>query len=404
MDYVDVYARRKNGEEEIVYDHPKLEPILNKTMGILIMQEQVMIMSRVLAGFTPGEADTLRKAVGKKQLSLMQSLEVKFKEGCIKNSGMIQRQVDDLWNKILKFADYGFNRSHAYVYGMTSYRTAYLKKHYPVEFMTAMINSTIGNVEKQVFYINEAKRMGIKILPPDINISESDFSTDGKVIRFGLGGVKNVAGISLEIIMKTRPYVSFVDFMKKVDVSKVNRRVQKHLIESGCFDSFGINRHMLLAGYLDIEVNKKLKEKQMTLFGEDAALMHEFPKRKEPTKLEAIKMEKGAMGISASGDMIDMFSDYIEYSKPEDLNSPFRLFGIVKTVKKVFTKKDQREMCFMTVGNSVGQYEIVVFPDNYSVYEGAFYEDAALLIDGIKSKTSGSIILNSVELLVPKEE
>jgi DNA polymerase-3 subunit alpha len=401
MDYIDVYARRKNGEEEIVYDHPKLEPILKSSMGVICFQEQSMIMSRVLAGFTPGQADTLRKSIGKKLIDLMKSLEVKFKEGCIINSGMTQQGVDELWNKILKSSDYSFNRSHAYVYGISSFRTAYLKKHYPLQFMTAMINSTISNVEKQVFYINEAKRMGIRILPPDINISESDFSTDGKVIRFGLGGIKNVAGISLEIIMKTRPYVSFVDFVRKVDVSKVNKRVQKHLIESGCFDSFGVNRHMLLAGYMDIEPMGNKKEKQMTLFGEDASIKHEFPKRKEPSKLEVIKMEKEAMGISASGDMLDLFGPYDIYAKPEDMNRPFKLFGIVKVIKKVFTKKDQREMCFMTLENSAGKYEIVVFPDNYSVYEGAFYEDAALLIDGMKSRTSSSIILNRVEIIQP---
>jgi DNA polymerase III alpha subunit len=160
---------------------------------------------------------------------------------------------------------------------------------------------------------------------------------------------------------------------------------------------------MLLAGYLDIIPRANKKETQMTLFGESAHLKFDFPKRKAPTKLELMKMEKEAMGMSASGDLIDMFKDYLIYSNPKDLNVPFKLFGIVKVVKKVFTKRDQREMCFMTVGNDVGQYEIVVFPDAYSVNEGAFYEDAALLIDGVKSRSSGSIILNDVIILKPME-
>jgi DNA polymerase-3 subunit alpha len=401
MDYVDVYANRKSGIEPIVYDHPKLEPILKPTYGILVYQESVMMMSRVLAGFTPGEADTLRKAIGKKKLDLMLSLEKKFKEGCIKNAGMTQAAVDQLWDKIVKFADYSFNKSHAAGYALLSYRTAYLRKHYPVEYMVSTINSTLGNIEKTVEYIREAKKMGIKILPPDVNISGAMFTQDGDAIRFGLEGVKNVAGVAMESIIANRPYKSFVDFVNKVDISKVNKRVQKHLIMAGAFDSFGVHRNQLLAGYLDVSPIKKTDGVQLTLFG-TAAIEYTFPNRHEPTLKEKMGYEKESMGITASGDMMDLFPDFADmWLTSKDLNDRVTVFGLVKTVRKVYTKKDSREMAFATIYNGVDQIDIVVFPNAYAVYGGALYEDAGLIVTG--NLQNGSILADIIELVKPKE-
>ena len=398
MEYVDVYAKRKHGEEQIVYDHPKLEPVLKDMYGILIYQESLMELTRVLAGFTNSEADILRKSIGKKKIELMLSLKQKFSDGCKKYSGMNDAQVNDLWDKILKFADYSFNRSHGCFYALSSYRTAYLKRHYPVEFMTAMINSEMKDIDKQVFYMQEVKKMGIKILPPDINISGSQFVTDQGRIRFGLEGIKNVSGVSLDIIMVNRPYKSFIDFINKVDVSKVNRRVQKHLIEAGAFDSFGTNRNRLLAGYLDISPKEKGKDKQLTLFGSEAGFTFDYPDRHEPTLSEKIKMEKDAMGIPASGDFIDLYPELADAGIPKDLNSGrVRVFGIAQSIKKVFTKKDNREMCFMMLGNRDGQLEVVVFPNQFSIYSGALYEDAGLVVEG--NMQNGHLLADTIDLL-----
>jgi len=178
MEYVDVYARRKNGEEEIEYDHPKLESILKETLGIPIYQESLLFMVRELAGFSMGRADMLRRGIGKKKPEVIAALRKEFIDGCKSYSGIDEKLASFIWDKIEKFADYGFNKSHAYVYSLSAYRTAYLKCHYPVEFMCAVINSFTGDNEKIVKYINEARRMGIEILPPDINISSERFTVD----------------------------------------------------------------------------------------------------------------------------------------------------------------------------------------------------------------------------------
>jgi DNA polymerase-3 subunit alpha len=403
LDYVDVYARRKHGQEEIIYDHPKLEPILSDTYAILVYQEQVMIMSKVLAGFTGGESDTLRKAIGKKKLDLMLSMEKKFKEGCMVNSGMTRGQVDNLWDKILKFADYSFNKSHAACYALTAYRTAYLRCHYPAEFMTAMINSTLGDIDKTVFYINEAKRMRLRILAPDINNSGQSFVTEGTSIRFGLGGIKNVSGVSLESIMANRPFKSFVDFINKVDVSKVNKRVQKNLIMAGCFDALGVHRNSLMAGYDEVAPQQlsKTNETQMTLFGTTAGIVHTFPRRNEPTLYDKITMERDSMGIAASGDFLELYPDQ-DLGMPAQSSGRVMVFGIVKDVRRVFTKRDQKEMCFGKIYNKEGELDIVVFPNAYSVYGGAVFVDAGLLLTG--NMQNGSLLVDSIEKIEPRRD
>jgi DNA polymerase-3 subunit alpha len=198
--------------------------------------------------------------------------------------------------------------------------------------------------------------------------------------------------------MANRPYKSFIDFINKVDISKVNKRVQKHLIEAGAFDSFGVNRNKLLAGYLDITPKEKGKDKQLTLFGAEAGFTFDYPDRHEPTLSEKIKMEKESMGIPASGDFIDLYPELADAGIPKDLNSGrVRIFGILKSIRKIFTKKDNREMCFMTVGNNGGQIDIVVFPNQFSIFSNILNEDAGLIIDG--NLQNGSLIADSIELL-----
>ncbi|MFC1723146.1 DNA polymerase III subunit alpha, partial [Nanoarchaeota archaeon] len=217
MDFIDTYARRKDGTEQFEYVHPDTKTVLAPTYGILVYQEQVMQLSRILAQFTMGESDVLRKAIGKKKLDLMEQMEGKFKEGCIKFKDMKEKVVNDLWDNIVKFASYSFNKSHAAAYALISYRTAYLKHYYPVEFMTALISSNTDNPEKMAFYLEAARSMGIKVLCPAINFSERSFSVEKgitkKHIRFGLSGIKQVGEEALQEIIRQRPYCSFQDFV-----------------------------------------------------------------------------------------------------------------------------------------------------------------------------------------------
>jgi len=404
MDYVDVYANRKNGIEEVEYDHAKLEPILRSTYGVLIYQEQLMHLVRELAGFTMPQADLLRRGVGKKKIEVIKSLESTFREGCKKHSNMDDGKISMIWEKILKFADYSFNKSHAWVYGLSSYRTAYLKCHYPVEYMTAVINSFISDNDKVVQYIGEARKMGIKILPPDINISGGQFVADNGAIRFGLGGIKNVAGVSQESIISNRPYKSFVDFMNKVDISKANRRVQKHLIEAGCFDFTGVNRHSMLAGYVDIVPQEKGKERQLTLFG-TSNMEYQFPKRQEPTLLEKIRMEQDAMGISASGNIIDLYPEAEDYQMPDELydGQQVTAFFMITEIKKVYTKKDQSEMAFITIDNKKGSFEAVVFPRLWAEKFKNIVEGNGVVLLLRYQEEKSSFITNDVKKIEPRD-
>ncbi|MFH1522144.1 MAG: DNA polymerase III subunit alpha, partial [archaeon] len=253
MQYLEVYANRKYGREGVVYPHPNAEKILAPTYGIMVYQEQVMQLSRVLANFSAGDSDVLRKAIGKKKMDLMVKMEKQFKEGCISFSGMEREKVNHLWDDIVKFAAYSFNKSHAAAYALISYRTAYLKRYYPVEFYAATISSAVSNPDKLTFYLEAARQEGIKILHPDINTSGEDFSVeevgDKRVIRVGLSGIKNIGAEALARIMEMRPYKSYQDFINKVDLSKVNKRVCHSLISVGCFDELGINRASLLEVY-----------------------------------------------------------------------------------------------------------------------------------------------------------
>ena len=239
MQYIPLYANRKAGKEDATYPHPNAEKILAPTYGIMVYQEQIMQLSRALANFTAGDSDVLRKAIGKKKLDLMHKMEGQFKKGCMEFSGMDEKVVNKLWDDIVLFAAYSFNKSHAAAYALISYRTAYLKKYYPVEFFAATISSSVRNPDSLSFYLEAARQDKIKILHPDINTSKEDFSVEEilnengdkeKVIRVGLNGIKNVGGEALTRIIEKRPYKSYQDFINKIDLSKVNKRVCHNLI------------------------------------------------------------------------------------------------------------------------------------------------------------------------------
>ena len=391
MQYLEVYANRKYGRETVTYPHPNAEKILASTYGIMVYQEQVMQLSRALANFSAGDSDVLRKAIGKKKIDLMNKMEVQFKKGCVEFSGMECEKVNHLWDDIVKFAAYSFNKSHAAAYALISYRTAYLKKYYPVEFYAATISSSVKNPDKLAFYLESARQEGIKILHPDINTSTEDFSVEEvegkKVIRVGLNGIKNVGAEALARIMEMRPYKAYQDFINKVDLSKVNKRVCHSLISVGCFDELGINRASLLKVYEDVEKSSNSAEKQLTLFGGVANVM-EYPDL-PPMKLkDMLDLEEELLGVVVSGHPIDAFAESKngEFTAFDSLKDDMdtEVFGLVKRFTQIVTKNGG-DMAFMDIGSKSGELKVTVFPRDFDEIR----EEIRYIEKGVGVKISG---------------
>lgn len=369
MQYLEVYANRKHGRESVEYPHERSREILGPTYGIMVYQEQVMQLARELANFTRGESDTLRKAIGKKKLDLMMQMEKKFKDGCINHSAMDEIDVKKLWEDIVKFASYSFNKSHAAAYALIAYRTAYLKAYYPAEFYAATISSSVGDPDKLSFYLNAAREEGIRILPPDINNSQESFSVekvDGeKVIRVGLFGIKNVGAEALKSIMENRPYKNYQDFVNKVDLSKVNKRVCYNLISVGCFDELGVNRSSLLAVYEKISKDKSKKESQKTLFGGTANIV-QYPDLPQMPLKHRLEVEQELLGVCVSGHPVDVYTEskskfFLPYDKlKEDVETD--VFGLVKRYSQIRTSGGDN-MAFMNIYNKEGELRVTVFPN-----------------------------------------
>jgi len=415
MQYLEVYANRKHGRETVEYPHERSKNILGPTYGIMVYQEQVMQLARELANFTRGESDTLRKAIGKKKLDLMMQMEKKFKDGCADHSAMDERDVNKLWDDIVKFASYSFNKSHAAAYALISYRTAYLKAHYPVEFYAATISSSVGDPDKLSFYLNSAREEGIRILPPDINNSQESFSVekiDGeRVIRVGLKGVKNVGDEALKSIMENRPYKNYQDFINKVDLSKVNKRVCSNLISVGCFDDLGVNRSSLLAVYEKITKNNDNKEKQMSLFGGGFANIVKYPDLPQMPLKHRLDVEQELLGVCVSGHPVDVYTESkSKFFMSYDLLKEERetdVFGLVKRYSKI-TTKNGCIMAFMNIYNKEGELKVTIFPETLKeiVSEKDIKEGVGIRILGtlVKDKEYGdSFIAKKVGICRPLE-
>jgi DNA polymerase III subunit alpha len=372
MQYIPMYADRKAGKEKVIYPHENAEKILAPTYGIMVYQEQVMQLSRALANFSAGDSDVLRKAIGKKKIDLMNKMEGQFKQGCIKFSRMNEVDVNKLWDDIVKFAAYSFNKSHAAAYALISYRTAYLKKYYPVEFYAATISSSVRNPEKLAFYLESARSEGIKILHPDINTSLEDFSVNEinneKVIRVGLSGIKNVGNEAMMKILEGRPYKSYQDFIDRVDLSKVNKRVCHSLISVGCFDDMGINRASLLSVYDKVGRTENSCEKQLCLFGEGVAGVVEYPDLEPLSLKERLDLEEELLGVCVSGHATDAYAEskdngFVAFDKlKDDLDA--EVFGLVRRFTKIITKNGD-DMAFMDLSSRSGDLKVTIFPKDF---------------------------------------
>ncbi len=381
---VDQYIKGKHGAE-VVYDLDILKPILESTHGVILYQEQVMKIASVLANYTLGEADILRRAMGKKIASLMDEQRDRFVKGAVEN-GIDGAKASHIFDLMAKFAEYGFNKSHSAAYALIAYHTAWLKTHYPVEFMAALMNSFLGSSDQIVKLINQCAQMEIRILPPDVNESGMVFQVVDRMIRFGLGAVKNVGETAVEIILQCRrdqgPYTTIHDFCARIDSQKVNRRVIEQLIRCGAFDSLHPNRAQLMAGLDEVldraaSVQKDRSSGQMNLF----EVLRSKNKIKPPSLPDIadwdsrmrLQFEKESLGFYISGHPLDFYADQIRSVSTADTQSVKEkregaevvLCGLFSIIKEITTKRGDR-MAILNLEDRDGNIEVVAFPEIFT--------------------------------------
>lgn len=373
---IEDFINRKHGKVKIDYPHSALAAILRETYGVIVYQEQVMRIAAELAGFTLGEADILRRAMGKKQPEVMKEQRAKFVEGALKR-GCSKEKAEEIFDLIEYFAGYGFNKSHSAAYALISYQTAYLKAHYPTEYLAAYLTSVANDNEKVAKFIGECKRLGIQVLLPDINESLANFTVVGEnKIRFGLAAIKNVGDIAVEEILTRRregKFLSIFDFVERVDSRVINKRVLESLVQAGAFDELHPHRAQLLASLEDISLlsrKKKSKKKQKSLFGEENNSGESFSLREaeELPREELLRMEKEMLGLYISDHPLKLESISSSWSAvPLERISNFsqevrvRVRGVVSKSKKI-TTKNGGNMYFVTLEDETGSVEVVFFP------------------------------------------
>ncbi|TSA44188.1 DNA polymerase III subunit alpha [bacterium] len=408
MELIPQYINRKFGREKVKYLHPKLEPILSQTYGVGVYQEQMMRIARDLAGFTLAEADTLRKAIGKKIKSLLDEQKDRLIKGMIKN-GIDSGTANAIWELFPPFARYGFNRSHAACYAMISYETAYLKAHYPVEFMASLLNVSGTEIERINFLVNEARHLNIKVLPPDINLSFQDFTADGPNIRFGLAAVKNVGTNIVGVIIAERgkggPFTDLSNFLTRVQHRDLNKKSLESLIKAGAFDSFDLERGQLLANIEElIKYNQATRKSSLTnqssLFGASSSFASLRLKPATPADRKMkLAWEKELLGLYLTDHPMNGHQEKIngtaktikfalDLPKNGERSLKFRLAGVVSTIKKIITRKGD-PMLFVTLEDLNDNMELLVFNDLLKKSSDVWQENQAVLVDGFLSWKNG---------------
>jgi DNA polymerase III subunit alpha len=391
---VDDFINRKQGTHKITYIHKKLEPILDKTYGIIIYQEQIMQIVSQLAGFDMARADLLRKAISKKIPEIMDEQRNLFVEGCHKN-GIANNIASQIFDLIDYFSGYGFNKSHSTAYALISYRTAYLKANYSIEFMAALLTSERNNTDKVVEYVGEVNHMKLKVLPPDINTSFTNFTvTPDKNIRFGLMAIKNVGKAALETIIETRkekPFESVFDFCTRVDSRTVNKKVMESLIKSGALDSFGLKRAQLIAilDRLLNKANKKVDTAQLTLFAPPAA-DESVPDIEEWPLLEILNFEKTLLGIYVTSHPLHCYSGLVKFLQRRKIGTLYEesqsqevtVCGVIEKVKFVTTRRKKEKMAIIKLEDETASVEVFVFPRLYEEVALYLREKAIVVLKG----------------------
>ena len=407
MQFIDSFIRRKHGEEEITYLHPGMRNSLKNTYGILVYQEQFMQISKEWCGFTGGQADTLRKAVGKKKIDLMKKVKPEFVEGAVKVGGATKEIAETFWTQLEEFANYCFNKSHAACYGLIAYWTAYLKAHYPDAFMAALMTSDHDDTDRLAIEITECKHMGIDVLSPDVNESFVEFAVvpNENKIRFGMSAVKGVGVGAVEEVLRAREegaFLSVEDFAKRVSTSKFNRKAWESLIKSGAFDDMG-DRSDLLFNLDSIttfasKLQKEAASGQTNLFGmlgDDAASVQSILNlQKAPVKhddKERLMWERELLGLYISAHPLDRYETYLSEQTqpltqlvPEYDSRMMTVGGIISTVRTIVTKSGSK-MAFVGIEDKFGEGEIIVFPNLYEKVGAKLIQDTVIRVSGKNS-------------------
>jgi DNA polymerase-3 subunit alpha len=405
MQFIDDFIDRKHGRKEVVYEHPGMEAALGDTYGILVYQEQFMQISKDMCGFTGGQADTLRKAIGKKQIETMKKMKTAFIDGMVKHSGVKKDFAETFWGQLEAFADYCFNKSHSACYGLIAYQTAYLKAHYPAAFMSALLTSDFGNIDRIAIEVAETQRMGIQVLPPDVNESFLEFAvvkeTDN--IRFGLSAIKNVGTGAIEALLKARdedgPFTSVEDFAKRVNARECNKKAWESFTKTGAFDSLIGGDRGLLLNNLDLvtsyaaKAQKNALSGQIDIFGslgaeDDAPALRLDPPPRPTTGREQLAWEKELLGLYLSHHPLDDYAAYLADNcgpigaiTPEADGKLIRVGGLITTVRKILTKKGDT-MAFVALEDKTGPTELIVFPKAYEKSPEVFEADNVIIATG----------------------
>ncbi|MFQ5588702.1 MAG: DNA polymerase III subunit alpha [Nitrospiria bacterium] len=420
---VDDFIKRKQGKKKIAYDHPKLEEILKETYGVIVYQEQVMKIANALAGFSLGEADLLRRAMGKKKADEMAAQKTLFIERAAARE-ISAKKAEKIFDLMEYFAGYGFNKSHSAAYALVTFQTAYLKTHYPAQFMAALLSCEMGNADKVVNYITECRRMGIDILPPDVNESDKGFTVVPGGIRFGLAAIKNVGGGAVDSILDVREksgaFSSLYDFCRKIDLRKTNKRVIEALIKCGAFDGTKAKRAALMqvmdqAMQLGAQHKKEAESGQLSIFGGASAVCDPpaepaLPEIREWDDSQIARLEKEAIGFYITTHPLTRFESMLKERSvtPTDALSEItddrevRVCGMV-IQKRVATTKRGDRMAYLRIEDLVGSVEVIVFPELYRSGASLIDEEVPLMINGTLDHGDKGIKLKAT-LILPLEK
>jgi len=416
MQFIDDFIKRKHGEREITYFHPKMEEALKTTYGVLVYQEQVMQISKDLSGFTGGEADTLRKAIGKKNVEMMNKMKKRFIEGAVENSGASVPDMEKFWKQLEDFAAYCFNKSHAACYGLIAYWTAYLKAHYPEAFMAALMTSDAGDIDRLAIEINECKHMGITVLSPDVNESYIEFAVvpGKKEIRFGMAAVKGVGTAVVEEILRARGddgFATVEDFAKRASTSKVNKKAWESLIKTGAFDKLADRSDLLfnletIQGFAS-KIQKEALSGQTDLFGGlgGAAILQPtmtmVPAPVKHTEKERLGWERELLGLYISAHPLDNYDAYFEeqtvpiVEMTSDIDGKsLTVGGLISSIRSIVTKSGTK-MAFMKLEDKTSETEIIVFPNLYEQIGSQLLQDVVVRATGKVSARDKDGNLNS---------
>ena len=426
MDLIPDFIRRRHGEVEIKYPHPLLEPIANETYGILIYQEQVMKAAQVLAGYTLGAADLLRRAMGKKKVEVMQEHREQFVQGCAEHNNISKRKANEIFDLLEKFAGYGFNKSHAAAYALVAYQTAYLKAHFPIEFLAANMTNDMADTAKLGVLTDEARSLGIEVLPPDVNESQVLFAParDGSVIRFGLAAIKGVGGIAVKEIIKARetgePFADLFDLCDRCDTRTVNRKVLEALIKSGACDSLAGTRagQFLVIDRALAKASSQARDResgQTSLFGafeeSSKSMQDTVPDIAEWEREDILAAEKELLGFYVSGHPLDPYRELLgqyclhdsETVKALESRKVTRVGGLITAVQRGISRRTNKPYAIATVEDLNGSFQVLCMNENYDKYQGLLEVNKTALIIGEANNSENTPKIFPQEIIALEE-